>query len=55
MKGFTKTIIEFCVVFLEPFSDFIENNHGNPILWVALLGAGIGLFAFTYGALSKNN
>lgn len=55
MKGFTRTIIEFGEEFIEPFREFIENNHGNPILWVALLGAGIGLFAFTYGALSKNN
>ena len=55
MKGFTSTIIEFGEEFIEPFREFIENNHGNPILWVALLGAGLGLFAFTYGALSKNN
>ena len=55
MKSFVENVVEFGEEFIEPFREFVEKNHGNPILWVALLGLGIGLFAYTYGALNKNH
>ena len=54
MSEFIKNFVEWGEEFIKPFKNFIENNHGNPILWIVLLFIGIGLFAYTYGTLNKN-
>lgn len=38
----------------EKFKDFIMDNYGNPILWVAILAFGILLFKTLYSGLNKN-
>ena len=48
MNGLVENIIEFG-------EEFIQDNHGNPILWVALLGLGIATFAYTYDTLHKQH
>ena len=55
MNGLVENIIEFGEEFIKPFKEFIHDNHGNPILWVALLGLGIATFAYTYGTLHKQH
>ncbi|MCI9586166.1 MAG: hypothetical protein HFH45_06010 [Bacilli bacterium] len=47
-------IIDKLNEWIEPAKAFIENNHSNPILWVALFLIGLAVFALTYGALNKN-
>ena len=39
----------------DKFKDFIMNNYGNPVLWVAILVFGILLFKVLYSGLNKNN
>ena len=39
---------------VDTFKEFIFDNHGNPILWMAIIALGLAIFAFTYSALSKN-
>lgn len=38
----------------KSFHDFIMTNGENPIFWLILFFAGIGLFLLTYGVLHKD-
>lgn len=41
--------------FVEPFKDWVINNHNNPFMWLAFVLIGIAIFALTYNALNKNS
>lgn len=36
------------------FRDFVVANYGNPLMWLVFFFIGIGLFYFTYNALTKH-
>ncbi len=40
--------------FFDKVKDFIVTNGENPIFWLILFFAGIGLFLLTYGVLHKD-
>lgn len=40
--------------FFDKAKDFIVTNGENPIFWLILFFAGIGLFLLTYGVLHKD-
>ena len=48
-----KNIIETMEKWMEPFKEFIVKHQSNPILWLALLGLGVFVFATVYRALQK--
>lgn len=48
-------IIETIEEWIEPFKDWVQTNHNNPIMWIAIFLIGLAVFAFTYNALNKNN
>lgn len=54
MSNFIEDFVEWAEEAVLPFKEFIIDNYGNPILWIALLGLGIFLFGFTYSSLNKN-
>lgn len=39
---------------IEPFRDFMMENHNNPIVWMAIFLIGLAVFAFTYNALHRD-
>lgn len=46
-------VIEAMDKFMQPIKDFLIKHQGNPILWLALFGLGIFVFATVYRALQK--
>ena len=39
---------------IEPFRNFMMENHNNPIVWMAIFLIGLAVFAFTYNALHRD-
>ena len=50
----TLSVIDKLKEWSDKFKDFIMNNYGNPILWVAILVFGILLYKVLYSGLNKN-
>ncbi len=48
------TIIDKLNEWIEPFHAWVDNNHNNPIMWIAFFLIGLAIFAFTYSALNKD-
>lgn len=48
------SIIDSINEFIEPFKDWVIENHGNPFMWLAFVLIGIAIFAITYNALNKD-
>lgn len=46
-------IMQYLEDLSDKFQDWIIDNQGNPLLWVALLAVGMGVFFMTYNALQK--
>lgn len=40
---------------IEPFKEFVFENHNNPLFWMAVIGIGMGVFFLTYEALNRGN
>lgn len=38
---------------MNPFKEFIIKHQSNPLLWLALFGLGVFVFASVYRALQK--
>lgn len=47
------TIIDKLNEWIEPIHDWIDANHGNPVMWIAFFLIGLFIFFITYSALSK--
>ncbi len=39
---------------IEPFKDFMMENHNNPIVWMAIFLIGLVVFGLTYNALHRD-
>lgn len=39
---------------IEPFKDFMMENHNNPIVWMAIFLIALVVFGLTYNALHKD-
>ena len=50
----TLSIIDKINEWIEPFKNFITNNHGNPMMWLMFVLIGIAAFSIAYGALHRN-
>lgn len=49
------SIIDTLNDWIEPFKDWVIDNHGNPFMWLAFVLIGIAIFGLTYSALNKNS
>lgn len=48
------SIIDTLNEWVEPVRVWLDNNHGNPLLWLGLFLLGLAIFTFTYNALNKH-
>lgn len=48
-----QTFLDWLGNLVEPFRDWIIDNHNNPFLWVGLLLLGLAIFGIAYNALHK--
>ena len=51
----TLNILDTLQEWIEPFKDFVFENHSNPLFWMAVIAVGMGTFFLTYSALNKEN
>jgi hypothetical protein len=49
MLNFIKTIEEW----FAPVNNYIIENHGNPIFWIAIVIVGLAIFATAYSYFDK--
>ena len=47
-------IIETLEEWIQPFKDFIMENHSNPILWVGIILLVLAVFGVVSKALDKD-
>lgn len=39
---------------IEPFKNWVMENHSNPVFWIGAVLLGLLVFSFTYNALHKD-
>lgn len=49
-----QTFLDWLSGLVEPFRDWIIENHNNPFLWLGLLLLGLVVFGIGYNALHKD-
>lgn len=48
------SIVDKLNEWVEPFKNFVEENHNNPIMWLAFFLIGIFVFSGVFSSLNKN-
>lgn len=48
------SIVDKLNEWVEPFKDFVDRNHGNPIMWFSFILIGIFVFSVVFNILHRN-
>ena len=48
-------IIDKLNEWVQPFRNFVDNNHMNPLMWLAFFVIGLVVFFWTYSVLHKDS
>lgn len=47
-------IVDTINEWIEPFQNWINKNHDNPIMWFGLILLGVAIFSITFSSLHRN-